>query len=406
MTVEPDEKFGPDLLRRLAGPARSPSRVDITRAVADGERRLSRARWVRSSAAGMTVALILVGGWAVARPALRSAPPTPAGSPSAASASASASTGPRTPAPPTACTLHRLPVPAGQPVESVVTGADPTGRYVLGRTYPGGRPRVVIWHDGRVHKVSMTGSDPHLYDVTSTGVAVGLSFPGASSDRTTAWVYRDGRISRLAGGNAAAYGINEREVIVGSVDGRPALWRTPTSQPTMLATPGRGWSGHATAVGEDGTVVGRMQSAPDKPEFGYLWRPDGSLEKLAVPTLRGKAVTTYTAESIRDGWVVGWARLDEGRIAYLGAPLWSLRTGEVDVSGERMFASAVNRYGWTAGNNSLVAGGSSVRLPDLGENDSLPGGSIDAESISDDGATIAGQVELHGDPVAVVWECR
>jgi hypothetical protein len=407
MRVDPDEKFGADLLRPLAAVPRSASRVDITRAIDDGERRLSRARWVRSSTAGMAVALILVGGWALARPALRSAPPTPAASPSAASPSASpsasASTGPRTPVPPTTCALHRLPVPAGQPAKSLVTGADPTGRYILGRTYPAG-PRVVIWHDGQVRKVAMTGSDPELNDVTSTGVAVGTSFVGGSSDKTSAWVYRNGRISRLPGGNAAAYGINERQVIVGSVNGRPALWRTPTSQPTMLATPGRGWAGWAVGIDEDGTVVGRLQSAPDKPEYGYLWRPNGRLEKLAVPTLRGKAVTTYTADSIRNGWVVGWARLDEGDIGYLGAPLWNLHTGAVDMSDERLLATAVNRYGWTVGDNRLVIGGT-VSLPDFGENP-LPGGSTHAYSISDDGATVAGQVDLHGQPVAVVWKCQ
>ncbi|MEE6258128.1 hypothetical protein [Plantactinospora sonchi] len=411
MSMDPDEKYAESFLRPLAGEPRTPSVVDVDRAIADGERRLRRLRTAGAGAAAAVLVLAVTGGWVLLRTdapvgppdrvAIGPSPTSPTGSPSS---SAPAVT------PPTSCTVHRLDVPAGHPPRSVVTGADPTGRYLLGRSYPGSGPRPLIWDNGRVKAVGISGDDPQLVDVTSTGVAVGFSFVDASSGRTAAWVYRSGRLSRLAGDNTTASGINDREVIVGSVDGRPAVWSSPTSRPTMLSTPDRGWTGAAVGIDEDGTIVGALQGPSDREPDGYLWRPDGTLEKLPVPTLRGKPATTYTPHAIRHGWIVGWSALDERGARYIGAPRWNLRTGEVEPFDAAGSTEAVNRYGWTVGvgpaGAQFLADGTSVDLPDLDRNANRDGTRV--LTVSDDGRTLAGQADWgeEEEPVAVRWRCR
>lgn len=414
--MEPEKNEAADLLRPLEREPRTPPTVDIRKAIADGTRRQRTHRVVGSGAAGLAAVAVLAGGWALFAP-----DPVPGGGTSPDTVAASASGAPA-PDGPTACTVRQLEMPAGQPPMSVVTGADPTGRYVVGRSYPTSEstPRILIWEKGEVTAVAMEGNDQALRDINSTGVAVGYSFVGADNEEA-AWVYRDGAMSRLAGRHAEALGINENGVIVGSVNGKPALWRTPTSQPTMLATPGPGWVGQATGIDDDGTVVGRLASGEVTPEAAYVWRPDGALEKLPEPTVEGKPATTYAANEIRDGWVSGWARRDEGTVSelsgasrkpgdgvmYIGAPRWNLRTGTMDTPDERGRIEGINRHGWMVGGSRepvLMIDGRTVQLPTLGhDTDSIT--SI-VYTISDDGRTLAGQAQMaDSDPAAVLWSC-
>jgi hypothetical protein len=358
-----------------------PSTVDIVRAIADGRRRRRTRHAARIGAVAGSVGLALAGGWALARPVV-----------------------PHAPAPPTACALQRLPVPGGGSPKSVVTGADPSGRYLVGRWYPN---TPLLWHDGRADVIRVPGSDAQLRDVTSTGVAVGTSYVGESGDEPAAWVYRTGTVTRLAGARAEAYAVNEKLTIAGSVDGRPARWSGPGSPPTPLALPGPGWTGYAAGIGEDGTIVGQLRATPDTPVVGYVWRPDGSGQQLPAPVLGGAPATGYGAVAVRGDWAVGWASRDDGGRLAVGAPRWNLRTGAVDVPFEGA-ASAVNRYGWVVGGSAravVVVGAGTLTLPDLGS--TAPVANDIPVSMSDDGTTIGGQVPSpDGDPVAVVWHCR
>ena len=376
-----------------------PSTVDIHRAMAEGRRRRRTGHALRAGAGAGCAVLVLAGGWALARPVV-----------------------PHAPAPPAGCTLQRLPVPDGGAPRSVVTGADPSGRYLVGRGYPNAS---LIWHDGRVEVVAVPGSDPQLRDVTSTGVAVGTSYLGEPGDEPAAWLYRNGTLTRLAGTRAEAYAVNENLAVAGSVDGKPARWAapvggqapvggpaparstSPAGPPTLLALPGPGWSGYAAGIDEDGTIVGQVKEAPEKPAVGYLWRPDGTGQQLRAPVVAGAPATAYGAVAVRGGWAVGWATRDDGNRLALGAPRWNLRTGAVDVPFEGS-ASAVNRYGWVVGalrKAVLTTGAGTLTLPDLGS--TAPVANDIPVSVSDDGTTIGGQVpSSDGDPVAVVWRCR
>jgi hypothetical protein len=269
---------------------------------------------------------------------------------------------------------------------------------------------VLIWDNRQPRVVAIQGQDQLLNDVNTAGVAVGTSFLG---DLTAAWVYRDSAVTRLRGGVAEANGINDSGVIVGAVDEQPARWRSSGDQPEKLALPGPGWTGYAAGVDEDGTIVGRLSNG--SAEIGYLWSPDGSGRQLPVPQLRGKPATVYTADAIRNGWVQGWVALDEGPTRYTGAVRWNLRTGEVDSDTFQGHAESVNRHGWMVGSiypqgPGFIADGTVVELPrpagitpstGQGRTGTIP------YTISDDGRTLAGQVDLAEiQPAAVVWSCR
>jgi hypothetical protein len=389
--MDPDERYGTAVFAVLDGEP-GPSTVDVMRAVLEGERHHRRVRLAGSAGAAAAVLLVLASAWTVTRPDQRPEPAPPA-----------------SPAPPSkpravTCAVQQLPTPAGQGPKAVVSGADPSGRYLVGRTYPGGRPTPVIWTDRRPKQVPMTGSDPDLYDVTSTGVAVGSSFVG---EKLAAWIYAGGKVTRLAGSDAQALAINERQTVVGSVQDKPVLWRAPGDQPTKLALPGPQWTGMATGIDDDGTIVGSVSSRKDGLRVGALWRPDGTFEQLSVPNAHGGPAEEYVAKTIRDGWVVGWAAFDRGRTRFIGAPLWNVGAGtRKDGDG---FAESVNAQGWFVGGRILMAGDEEVVLPVPKGFEQQP--EILAYTISDDGTTIAGQaMTMNGgvtdQPVPVIWTCR
>src|SRR6266508_774678 len=272
------EEYATLLLAPLYGEPTTPSTVDIKRAVAEGRRR-RRSRQVLGYAAIAALTALALAGLPAADRLLANAGPAPKGGPAgspttssspAASGSPTAAGSPAivqppeptapataTPRPPTRCTLARLPIPSGRTM-GLVTGADPTGRYLLGRAYPAPY-QVLIWDNGRQVKVDVPGGDQVLYDINSSGTAVGVSY----TDSIVPWAYRNGKVSPLPGvSSGEARGINEAGVIVGSrssAGGIPVRWASPSSPPTDLPLPSDGdWRGLAYSVDEDGTVVGTL----------------------------------------------------------------------------------------------------------------------------------------------------
>lgn len=384
--MDTDERYGEAVFQSMDGEP-GPSTVDIKRAVADGERHHRRVWLAGSAGAAAAVVTVLAVGWTVA------GVDPHGGVPAAEQASGTAKI---------VCSVRQLGTPPGQGPKAIVSGADPTGRYIVGRSYPGTKPSTVIWVDGQVQRAPMPGDDPTLRDITSTGAAVGVSYVG---DKTAAWYYADGKYTRLAGGEAVANGINERRAIAGAVGTKPAIWRSPGEQPTMLALPGPEWSGQARAIDEDGTVVGEV-SKQGGASVAAAWQPDGSFQRLAVPAAHDGAANDFTAKAIRDGWVSGWAAYDRGRLRIITGPRWNLRTGAAD-SRDGLF-EAINAQGWMVENTVLVAGDETVQLPMLPGFQQEP--DAHAYTLSDDGTTIAGQMSTPNggvnQPVPVVWTCR
>jgi hypothetical protein len=348
-----------------------------------------------------------------------------------------------------------LPLP-GEPYQSLVTGGDPTGRFLLGRSYSwasagesniiaGTRTEAVIWDDGEPAVVEIPGSDGTLVDINSTGVAVGTSFQGDVGPQT-GWVYRDGQLSALAGGGVDALSglsINEQSVIAGAVprpepgDGEdrvvPAVWWSPAAEPVELSVPGPTWSVTALDVDADGTVVGSgydLAERPDAPDYTFVWRPDGTRQRLPPPTVDGVTATGWRAGAIRDGLVTGQAQLplESGTGFELVLIRYDLRAGEFSDPFEAapFYPLAWSPQGWSVGSDPdglWLAGpaGELVRMPDRlpGVGAAEPGSDFGPQivSVSDDGRVVGGQLysgrTIEGDggfPMTVddaaIWRCE
>ncbi|MET8150440.1 hypothetical protein ACIBSW_09655 [Actinoplanes sp. NPDC049668] len=394
-----------ELLRQLDDEPRTPSTVDVRRAVADGRRRL-RARRAAGYGGAAAVTAIAVAGTSFAAGVVgRDAPEHPAtgAAPSVA------------PAAPTGCTLGRLPVPDKEPM-ALVTGGDNTGRYLVGRTYPkAGGYQAVIWHDGKVRKVMLPGDlEESLPDVNSAGTAVGWSY---TSGGPVPFVYRDGEVSKLPGvAHGSAYAINDAGVIVGDDDRAALLWPSATAEPRRLPVPAGASEATAADIDEDGTVAGSVGRRP------YVWFPDGTHRELPMPVLDGKPATTGHVFAIRNGWATGVAAggagakgdarsKAAGEASVSAAVRWNVRTGEARVFADlTMGATAVNAHGWQVGTDrqgrAVLVADRTVVLPDLAAHEPNGLGNI-ASSVSDDGRTIGGQSDdATGTIQAVVWRCR
>jgi hypothetical protein len=424
--MEFDETSGRALLQPLIREPTAPSAVDLGRAIRDGERRIRVARL----AGGVATATLVVVAAAVGTAAVGSTDDR--GAADAASAPPTAQRdAPPAPPPPRACSVEFLPVPAGLSPTGSVTGGDPTGRYLVGMSSANpdpGQPRtVLIWDNRQPRAVDIPGRNAALLDINAAGTAVGIS----GGDRPTAWVYQNGQVARLTGTDAEARAINGKGIIVGSVQGRPAMWRSPTSEPTMLkmldgAQPD--WTGRAFGVDEDGTVAGAIvvkQVAVGRPgqrtdvtslqsTIGVVWSPDGKIRRIPAPPQNAgdrPLPPWYMATDIRGGWAVGMTRVrpDNPREGVASHPRsgvrWNLRTATVAIVANGV--QAVNRHGWTVGTDD----GSGVLITDRGAvplpapDDALRNGA-DARTISDDGRTVAGQAVL-SDRISrpVVWTC-
>lgn len=256
-------------------------------------------------------------------------------------------------------------MPAGSDKStSVVAAADPTGRFLAGRSYEmadPGQQQVLIWDHGEPVQVDVPGSDLTVEDVNSRGVAVGTTFKSSDSGSGASWSYVDGQVVMLAGEDTRALAINEQGTIVGSrrEPGHrfsPVIWRDPTAPIEELSVPGPTWSIEATDVDSDGTVVGtgyRDDEIPLPPDHSFVWWPDGTREELPWPTIDGEPAGRFRAESIHDGVVTGLVTdLDVGRSVRLFQ--YDLRAGEfTDLSGAApVYPQAWNSHGWLAGSGS------------------------------------------------------
>jgi hypothetical protein len=386
---------------------RTPTYDVLDSAIAGAVRRRRRRRWTGSAAAFVAVATVVGGVYALQNhhPAPRTAT---AAAPSVGPSEAAATPGP------SGCEVSVLPVPAGFPKKSVLTGADPAGRILLGRVYPKGGPKIVIWTDGVPAVVELPGEDGTLDDVNSAGLAVGSSIEGG---RSTAWAYQQGRPTRLAGRDAAALAVNERGEIVGSVGDKPVVWRSVTAQPQMLRLPAGTETGNARDIDADGTIVGTVapRHQPNGVDDGraYAWGPDGVAQQLLLPgtTPEGKP-TGSVASAIRNGWVSGAVTVEIGGGGFAIVPVvWNLRTGDVKLTPSLGSLSTVNVQGWLAGRGNrdlvLVVGSAQVALP-------LPKGATlshydQVSTLSDDGTTAAGTLSPEQSVSglrAIVWKCH
>lgn len=157
--------------------------------------------------------------------------------------------------------------------------------------------RAFLWERGRLTDLGTLGGPQTI----PAALADDGSVAGTSSvDATTAHPFRwaDGRMTDLLAGTgvtdpqAVVADLNTAGDVVGTVTGRPALWRN--GKLTFLAD-----AGEAVAVNAAGAVTGVVR-AGDTPTV-FRWK-GGALTKLANPA---GATYCYAVGITRDGTVVG-----------------------------------------------------------------------------------------------------
>jgi hypothetical protein len=191
-----------------------------------------------------------------------------------------------------------------------VTGADPTGAWVVGTTLQAGRSAptsILVWHNGElVTDVKPTelrkgSAGVWMTDVNASGVAVGGNYDGYPDP----YVIEGGKIRKLAGGLGQANAINDAGVIVGKAGPpnkeRPVRWASPDADPVPLPLPEDPSSADSriTEITPDGTVIGTIGGK------AYLWRPDGTHGYLETPAVEGRRVNGFEPMALREGWLYG-----------------------------------------------------------------------------------------------------
>ncbi|MEU2616001.1 hypothetical protein ABZ570_31180 [Micromonospora sp. NPDC007271] len=407
-----DEEHFAGLLRHLDDGPDRPSRVDLPTAIGEARRRRRNRRTFTASVAGVAA----VAAVAAVPLAVRADRPIERGRPMATGTSASASLPPPS-AGPTTCTAELLPIPGGRS-KSLVTGGDPTGRYLLGRSFPdqGLSHPLIIWDGDRAHDVRLPGSYQELTDISPSGVAVGTAYFGG---RPQPYVVRYGKATRLPGvGAGEATAISADGRIVGArQDGDrrlPVLWSGPDKPAVDLPLPGPKWEGIAIGVDSDGTVVGMIQAGPGAAIKAVVWRSGGKPELLPLPSTTDGTATEFHPVTFQGGWITGTAYRGDGDTRSVHAVRYHLARGEYVPLPPKLNPTAGNGRGWVVGRVDRIDAGLAtddglVRLPDLdGRTGRYGAGAV---SISDDGQVIGGQLDTKSgqhtiDMRAVRWRCR
>ncbi|MEV4411474.1 hypothetical protein [Catellatospora sp. NPDC049609] len=408
-----------DLRQLLSDIGDRAGHYDVTeRALTVSRRNRQRRTAVGTTAAALTV--VAVAGWSLwpgggsgAGPGVN---PAASASPSPSAAAA--------PALPASCRVDRLPLPDGL-TSGAANAVDPTGRYVIGSAGVDGsaiKEHLLLWDGDEVRRLKLTGQHQRLRAVNSAGTVLAATV--LNQREQSVWVYRDGKFTRLQGGEADAVDMNESGVVIGTeiIRGRngkdgsahPVRWRTPTSLMERLPLPPGDWPGGVTVSGidDDGTII--MNASRGREAWhAFALRPDGTWQTLtASVTVDGLTAAAPQAVAIRGGWVTGVARLPQiapSTQSRLVDVLWNLRTGEVGVLPRGGIAAVVNAHGWTVswlgGPRLNSATGAQLTLP------AAPEQTADfptyLSGLSDDGRVLIGLQQLNYDPdlVPLRWRC-
>ncbi|XVV16737.1 hypothetical protein ACQP2X_20885 [Actinoplanes sp. CA-131856] len=310
-----------------------------------------------------------------------------------------------TPAPPE-CQVAALTMPSGEK-QVTTTAIDPEGRFIAGAVpaseETGTAGRALLWADGRLLDLGITGFGPTPLGVNAGGTVVGGVTRG---ERQVAWAWTNGKVRDLpvpAGGNATATAVNARGDIVGVVSGRAAFW--PAADPLkvhLLEAPGE--SG-ALGIGDEELIVGYADRKP------YVWK--STVEGGFLPSTGEGSATAITGD-----WIVGTSgpSTREGVIASprmgpnaAGPTVRWQMDGKPAQPVPGMAAAGITRTGVVAGVTTKTEPAPPYREATLSTR-RLPHLSADrdydvATAISADGTVIAGDQPSETTTRPIVWRC-
>jgi len=272
-----------------------------------------------------------------------------------------------------ACQMRFLPVPVAAESSSV-TGADHTGRFLVGQaTVFDGTASVVeslLWTDGRLRTLDTSALAPYVgvkvTDVNSNGAVVGYRTTDVTTFHSDAWVRRNGRYTLLPGlepdDATQAVAINSAGDIIGTdvdLSVSPAVFHAviwPAERPGTVRELTIDGASPPWAIGididDDGTALAMLGPVTTPDQRPYIWPARGQGYPLTGPT----GTTNPFANALHGGWVAGAAVRDTGGGFSTSAVVrWHLpdRTATL-VSTEYGDAFAVNRYGTVAVLGALI----------------------------------------------------
>jgi hypothetical protein len=294
-----------------------------------------------------------------------------------------------------------LPVPAGTQY-SLVTGADRTGRFVVGFAGDFITERALVWRDGVLTELSVPLSYPRPGGVNSRGTVVGAGT--GDGGRSVLWQVTNGQYTELplVPGTVGVSGarINERgDVLLGyqGSDYNPQVAVLPVGGRVPLPLPvPEGYHAYPTGISADGTVTAQAFSGTmDGLARSFVWRPDRTRWELTGT----KAGVAVVVEASAGHWAAG-AQYDPAT-GTRPSLRWDLLTGTVqllpaELTSVRAITDGGDVGGRTDFEPAVVRDGQLLTLP-------MPAGSIFGDVTALGGDTIAGNIN---DNQAASWTCE
>ena len=311
------------------------------------------------------------------------------------------------------CILNPVPkvltVPAGGSTANFVF-IDPTGRYVASGN--------VLWHDG-VPKLIPGGDGATQF----TAFAVNASGEAVGTSGVVAAVYRDGRVTKLTGGDPVGpTGINAAGDVVGYVGlignfgWSAVVWRAGhPDTPQVLPRLAPDGSTNAWAITDNGTILGdaldgRVTPDANPIQYAYEWLPDGTGRKLAMPP-------GYQFASVRSAsgdWAAGFVGQQtlSGTVPKSQKPaMWDLRTGKVTIptASSEIDVDSLGELlvpgGEAGGRSYVLSGGKQIPLrPPAGTD--MTTNTYMATDMNSDGTVVVGAlIDENHVTTPLVWRC-
>lgn len=171
---------------------------------------------------------------------------------------------------------------------------------------PGGRcdGSVFLYSGGQAQVIVPSATNAAGNGINDQGWVVGTTGPAASR-AVHSFVYRNGTLTQLAGGDGThqARDVNNRGEIVGGGMNAPALrWASPEAAAAPLPSPFPiQVSSGASSINERGDVVGQIQNS------GAIWRGGKALD-LNYLHVDPQWVVEYASDINEAGVIVGYGR--------------------------------------------------------------------------------------------------
>lgn len=286
----------------------------------------------------------------------------------------------------------------------------------------------MLWRDGQPTELMIPLASVVPTSVNATGIVVGTGYD-TTHEVLVGWWWQNGQYHLLpvsAGDIAFPSMVSDSGVVVGALvadedhsdgpgadeDGRPAMWPSLTAAPRELTLPSGARSGHAFAIGPDGTVGGVALGDGGTP---VLWAPTGA--PTALQTLAGQGGVVLAIDSA--GQALGQSAVPEGTHAVAWGPsglitdLGAAAAGPTSSALAGVAGIAVGAgstpYFRASRPQAVIWIGKSGRILPPASDDQFTGVSGSASSVSRQGATtvaVGYSAAANGLRRATEWSCR